>query len=259
MQLPLSQITEWTMAFFWPFARVTGLVMVAPIFGATLVPLRIRLVVALALTAMVAPMAPAMPDVNVFSLAGVLVTAQQVLIGVAMGFALQMTFDALVIGGQAIAMSMGLGFATMVDPARGVSVPVVAQYFLIVATLVFLSLNGHIVLIDMLAQSFHTLPVGQIGLGRDGFWRLVLWGGEMFAGAVSIALPAMTALLVVNVAFGVMSRAAPTLNLFAVGFPITLGLGFVIILMSMPNFPNAFQSLLANGFGLLRSLIVPVP
>lgn len=259
MQIPLSQITEWTMAFFWPFARVSGLVMVAPIFGAKLVPIRIRLSIALALTVLIAPMAPPMPDIDPISLGGLLVTAQQVLIGVAMGFAMQMTFDALVIGGQAIAMSMGLGFATMVDPARGVSVPVVAQYFLIVATLVFLALNGHIVLIDMLAQSFQTLPVGETGIGRDGFWRIVTWGGEMFAGAVSIALPAMTALLVVNVAFGVMSRAAPTLNLFAVGFPITLGLGFVIILVSMPNFPSTFQTLLSNGFALLRGLILVVP
>ncbi len=254
LTVAVSELGSLVAQFFWPFARIGAVVSVAPIFGAALVPVRIRLVVALALTALIAPVIEVNVDAAPLSLAGAAIVAREVLIGVAMGFTLQMVFDALVVGGQAIAMSMGLGFATMIDPARGVSVPVVSQFFLIVATLVFLALNGHLVLIDTLAAGFSTLPVGG-SLERESFWQIALWGSEMFTGALRVALPAMTALLIVNVAFGVMSRAAPTLNLFAVGFPITMGLGFVIIWSSMPNFPHVFEALLTDGFSLMRMLV----
>lgn len=233
--------------YIWPFFRILGVVMVAPVFGARLVPVRIRVAFVLTLTV---ALAPAVPPVTVFDsyVSNGFLIAHELLLGIAMGFCLQMIFDALVIGGQTIAMSMGLGFAMLVDPQRGVSVPVVSQFFVVLGILVFLMLGGHLALIRMLAESFEVVEIGQF-LNTNSLWMIVGWGTQMFAGAVRIALPAVAALLVVNIAFGVMSRAAPTLNLFAVGFPVALLLGFIILLLNVGVFPTLFAELLQSSFG----------
>jgi len=232
--------------YAWPFFRITGVVLVAPVFGTRLVPARIKIALAVALTAALAPAVEA-PQAAAWSLASILTIAHELLLGVVLGFVLQMLFDALVIAGQTIAMTMGLGFATMVDPQRGVSVPLLAQFFVILGILVFLTLNGHLALLALLAESFELIPIG-VPLGRDSLWSLLAEGGEMFAGALRLALPAVTALLVVNLAFGVMSRAAPTLNLFAVGFPTALLLGLVFLLLDIGGFVNVFSALLDATF-----------
>ena len=119
---------------------------------------------------------------------------------------------------------------------------------MVLATLAFLAINGHIMIIDTLASSFELLPVGGAGIQSAGFKQLAYWGSQIFAGALKIALPAMTALLIVNLAFGVISRAAPTLNLFAVGFPITMILGFIILMVSVPNIIAVFMKLMLRAF-----------
>lgn len=253
MQISTAEILALVGAYVWTFARIAAAIMVAPVFNAQLVPKRVRLALALLLTGIIAP-ATSHPNVAPFSAAGLLLVGQEVLIGLAMGFALQMVFDALVIAGQTISMGMGLGFAFMIDSQRGVSVPVLSQMFIMLATLTFLALNGHLVLIETLASSFTTFPVGS-ALGREDVWQLVAFTSQIFAGALQVAMPAAIALVVVNLAFGVMSRAAPTLNLFAVGFPATMVLGFVILLWTLPNVQASFQSLLADGFRLIGSIV----
>jgi flagellar biosynthetic protein FliR len=215
----------------WPFFRIAGVVMVAPVFGARLVPVRVRLALSVAATVVLAPLVPAAPPFTL-SLANGLTVLQEVLIGVAIGFCLQMIFDALIIAGQTIAMSMGLGLATMVDPQRGISVPVISQFFVILGLLIFLSLGGHLATVRLIADSFTLLPLGE-PLSTNGAWAVASWGSQMFAGALRIALPAATALLIANIAFGVMSRAAPTLNLFAVGLPAGLLIGFLLLLLNI--------------------------
>jgi flagellar biosynthetic protein FliR len=188
------------------------------------------------------------------TLATGLIVAQEVLIGVAMGFCLQMIFDALIVAGQTIAMSMGLGLATMIDPQRGVSVPVISQFFLILGLLIFLSLGGHLATIRLISDSFTLLPLG-VPLSREGVWMIVGWGGQMLAGAVQIALPAATALLVANIAFGVMSRAAPSLNLFAVGLPAGLLLGFLILLLNIGHLSTLLAQLLQSTLEMLTGAL----
>jgi flagellar biosynthetic protein FliR len=158
---------------------------------------------------------------------------QEILVGIAMGFAVQLVFDAIALGGQVISMSMGLGFAVFLDRVRGVNVPVLGQLFLMVGMLVFLSLDGHLALIQLVADSFQLLPISAGGLSSDALSNLLQWSSQVFVIALKIALPAITGLLVVNLAFGVTSRAAPTLNLFAIGFPVAMLLGFVVIFLSM--------------------------
>ncbi len=230
--------------------------MSAPIIGARTVPVKTRLALSLVITIAIMPMIPPVPSIDPFSLASIYIIFQQILIGLSMGFALQLVFSSVVTGGQIIAMQMGLGFASMIDPQNGQQVPVLGQLYLLMATLIFLALNGHLILIEVLANSFVTLPISILSFGADGLWSIVLWGSQMFEGAVWLALPAITSLLIVNIAFGVMARAAPQLNIFAIGFPITMMMGFMVILFVMPMFLPQFTHLLESIFILVNTLVV---
>lgn len=251
--LTTGQLEAWVAQGFFPFARIGACLMVAPVFGARFVPARTRIILAVAITALVVPLIPA-PTIAPFSPQGFVVVFQQLLIGVALGFALQVVFDALALAGQLLANSMGLSFAFNVDPLRGTSTPALGQLYVILATLTFLVLGGHLALIEMLIAGLHGLPIGTGGLGQEGLWALILWGGQLFAGAIAVALPGVTALLIVNLAFGVVSRAAPALNLFAVGFPVSLVVGLLVVLVGIAPMQASFTELLAQGFEFVRSL-----
>ena len=252
--IELGTLQHWLGLLFWPFVRIGACLMVAPVFGASYVPPRLRLIMAGALTLAVAPLLPAGADVPLLSAGGALVTVQQLLIGAALGFALQMVFDALALGGQLLANGMGLGFAFNLDPLRGVTTPALGQLYVVLGTLTFLALDGHLALVSTLIDSFKGLPVGESGLDPARLRGLADWGSILFSGALRIALPGVTALLVINLAFGVMSRAAPALNLFAVGLPVTLIFGLSIVMFGMPAIGTAFISLLNEAFTFMRSL-----
>lgn len=257
ISIDASQLQHWIGALFWPFVRIGACLMVAPVFGASYVPRRVRVVLAGAITIPLAPLLPAVPDIPLLSAQGVIITIQQVLIGAALGFALQLVFDALTLGGQLLANGMGLGFAFNLDPLRGVTTPALGQLYAVLGTLVFLSLNGHVALINTLTDSFHGLPIGGSGIDAMRARALADWGGMLFLGGLRVALPGMTALLVINLAFGVMSRAAPALNLFAVGLPVTLIFGLAIVTFAMPSIGTAFTALLADAFNFMGALSAP--
>ncbi|MDX2457119.1 MAG: flagellar biosynthetic protein FliR [Gammaproteobacteria bacterium] len=250
------ELSGWIGSILWPFMRIGAMLMAAPIFGARLVPVRVRLALAMTLSWILSPMvySDAMV-INPLSAEGLMTGAQQILIGLAMGFTLQMVFSAVVIAAQSMAMGMGLGFATAVDPQNGVQVPVIAQYYLTLATLIFLAMNGHLLVIQMLVDSFRSLPVSLEGISREGLWALVSWGSRMFVGAILIALTAITSLLIINLAFGVMSRAAPQLNIFGVGFPVMMGAGFIVIMLSLPGLTPHMTELMQDAFELIGLLV----
>ncbi|MDT8403918.1 flagellar biosynthetic protein FliR [Sulfuriflexus sp.] len=254
MNFTSTELLTLLAGYLWPLFRIAALITATAVFGGALLPMRIKLVFALALTIVIAPVLPPPPAIDMFSLTGFVVVLQQVLIGVAMGFTLQLVFSVFVLGGQVIALTMGLGFASLNDPATGVIVPTVSQIYSIFVTLVFFAINGHLVMIEVIATSFYTLPVGATGLGVDSLWSLLSWAGYMFSGAVLMALPAVASMLVVNVGFGVMTRAAPQLNIFAIGFPVIMTLGFVVILVSLPSIIPQFENILQAGFALMREL-----
>ena len=251
LTLSSLQVDAWLSVYLWPFFRLAAFLMVAPLFGAVFVPARVRIVLALAVSVAVAPMLPQPPNVALFSADSLLIVMQQLLIGVASGFAMQLLFDTVGLGGQLLANSMGLSFAFNVDPQRGASTPALGQFYLLIVTLTFLALDGHLRLVEVLVQGFKVLPIGTSGLGTRGLWQLVQFGGTLFSGAMLVALPGVTALMIVNIAFGVISRAAPTLNLYAVGFPISLVFGMVILLLGLPTVQSAFVGLIESGFDLL--------
>ncbi len=241
--------------YFWPFVRIGAFLMVAPIIGATFVPPRFRIVLAGAITFLVAPLVAMPQDIAPLSVAGIVVTVQQLLIGVTTGFVLQVIFDSLAMGGQLLANSMGLSFAFNVDPQHGASTPVVGYMYMLMVTLTFLAMNGHLAMIEALVDGFQTMPIALTGFGADQWWQVVGWGHQLFSGALAVALPGMTALLIVNLAFGVMSRAAPALNMFAVGFPIVLVFGLLIMLLGLPAVQSSFTALIGTSLMFIRVLV----
>jgi flagellar biosynthetic protein FliR len=255
LEFTALDLNSWLSQYFYPFARIAGCLGVMPLLGSKLVPRQIRLLLAVSITLIVAPLLPAMPNVDPMSLGSFIIIFQQMLIGIVLGFMVEIVTQVFVLAGQLIAMQTGLGIATTVDPAQGVSVVVVSQWFLFLVSLTFLALNGHLVLIEVVIESFHTMPISDSGWVAEDYGRMVRWGGWMFASALVIALPALTALLIVNFAFGVMTRAAPQLNIFALGFPVTMMVGLAIIWLNIGNLGESFHTLLETLFEFLRTLI----
>lgn len=235
------QLSQMLGQYLWPLVRISAFLLAVPIFGARSVPARIRIALAFPLCILVTPLLPALPDVELLSLAGLVTTIQQVVIGLAMGFVVQIFMQLFIVGGQVIAMNMGLGFASMNDPANGVSVTVLSQFYLTLATLLFLCINGHLVLIELIVVSFQAWPIGEFGLDAEFWYEIAALGGWMFAGGLVLSLPVVTAVLVVNTTFGVMSRSAPQMNVFSVGFPVTLVFGMLIFWFGLVNFLPQFQ------------------
>ena len=250
-----TQITQWIGDFFWPLLRVGALIMAAPVLSVRQIPVRSKVALAVMITWLVVPLLPPSPAVPTFGAAALLIALQQVAIGVAMGFMFQLAFNALVFGGQVMAYSMGLGFAHMLDPQNGVQVPVVSQYWLILAMLAFLMSNAHLLLIGVLVDSFTAMPVAADGLSRMGLWGLLEWSGVVFAAGVAMALPVLIALLLVNLGLGVVARAAPQLNIFAVGFPMTLIMGLVLMWLTVPQVMARFDDLIAATFEQLAPVL----
>ncbi|ATR82409.1 flagellar type III secretion system protein FliR [Pseudomonas sp. FFUP_PS_473] len=253
LELTDAQISTWVASFILPLFRVAAVLMTMPIFGTTLLPARIRLYFAVAITVVIVPGLPPLPEVNPLSLSGLLLIAEQVIIGALFGMALQLFFQAFVIAGQIVAIQMGMAFASMVDPANGVNVAVVSQFLTMLVTLLFLSMNGHLVVFEVLTESFTTLPIGS-GLLVNHFWDMAGRLGWVLGAALLLVLPAITALLVVNIAFGVMTRAAPQLNIFSIGFPLTLVLGLGIFWVGLADILSHYQSLASEALQWLREL-----
>ena len=256
MELTTAEITTWLGSFIWPFFRIGAMFAAAPLFSSRMLPVRVRVVVAIMLSLLLAPLIDRTPAVDPLGPAGLLIGIHQVLIGLSMGFILQLVFSCFAVAGEVIAMSMGLGFASMIDPQNGIQTPVLSSYFVIVATLIFLALNGHLALLAMVSESFQTLPIGTQWVGKESIWQLLIWSSRVFSGAVLVALPALGSILMVNLTFGVITRAAPQLNIFAVGFPMTLMLGFIFLLFSLPSISPQVALLLSEAYTLMRQIII---
>ncbi|HDY85844.1 MAG TPA: flagellar biosynthetic protein FliR [Methylophaga aminisulfidivorans] len=235
MAFSTADITAALGLYLWPFIRIAAMVMVAPVFSSNFLSTQTRMVITLAIAMVVVPNIPdVVPNVQPISMDGLLIVAQQVLIGACMGFMLQLLFDAFIVAGQIIAMQMGLGFASMVDPQNGILVPVISQFYLIFTTLIFVTLDGHLILIQVVSESFVTMPIAAEGLTPTDLRDIVAQGSWMFASGVLIALPAIGSIMMVNLAFGILSRAAPQISPFSIGFPLTIIMGFIIMLVTLP-------------------------
>jgi flagellar biosynthetic protein FliR len=246
-------IMEHFYALLWPMLRMSALMLFAPVFSLPALTTRLRVLLALALSVMVYPMFD-WPRIDPLSARGLLEIANQITIGLMMGLILQVAIAAVVVAGQAISNAMGLSMAMMIDPNLG-NVPTVAQFLIVLATLVFVGLGGHGLLLAMLVESFSSLPVGTFVIVEQSWRQVLAWSSMMFLGAVLIALPVMVTLLFINIGIGVITRAAPSLNIFAVGLPATIVMGFVVLIMSMANIGSRLQWLWTQSLVQTRTLV----
>jgi flagellar biosynthetic protein FliR len=250
-----AQLDAWLGLFMFPLALILALLATAPVFNNTSLPLRIRLALGLAITFVFAAVLPAPPPLLAGSWLGLAVIGEQILIGMLMGFALRIAFAAMDVAGEMIGLQMGLSFATFFDPGRGGQSSVLAEFFGLLTSLIFLAMNGHLLLLSLLVESFTILPINAGTLHAAGLTHLLTASAMMFSLGVMVSLPLITALLVANISLGVLARVAPTLNIFAVGFPVTLGLGFIVLMLSLPYLGIAMDGIFTRGFTTLEAIV----
>jgi flagellar biosynthesis protein FliR len=253
--LNASDVSMWVSRFWWPTLRVGGFVLAAPIASEAVIPSFVKIIMSVALAFLMAPLVQIPAALTIFSGAGLLAAVQELLIGVAIGMVVQLTFEALTFAGQTISLTMGLGFATLVDPQRGANTTVIGQMFMIFGILTYLAVNGHLVLLGTLAESFQTLPIGAAHIGGNFLLSVVLWGARVFEAGLLIALPAVIALVIVNLALGVVTRAAPQLNLFGIGFTITLLCGFFVLIVGLDGIMAGISSLINSALTAAADLV----
>jgi flagellar biosynthetic protein FliR len=250
-----AQLDAWIAAFLFPLARIFGLLATAPIFNNVAQPQRIRLAVGLVITVALVPTLPPMPAVPAGSWVGFIILAQQALIGLLLGFTLRIAFAAIDVAGDLIGFQMSLSFAVFYDPQNAGQTPVLSEFLGLLAMLIFLAMNGHLLTLQVLAESFRLLPVSATPFSTGGISSMLVWSSVLFSAGLLLALPLITALLISNLAMGVLARVAPQLNIFAVGFPVTLTVGFIVLMFSIPYFGTAMERLFDQAFRAMGAVL----
>ena len=249
-----AQLDVWLATLMYPLVRLLALISSAPILGDKQIPVRVKIGLSALLAIIIAPTLAPMPAFPVGSAQGLLLIVQQIIIGAAMGLTMRMIFTAVEMAGEFAGLQMGLGFASFYDPQNSSYAPVIAQWLGVIASLAFLSMNGHLMIISLVAESFHTLPVGHM-MTNQSYYAIVQWGTSIFAYGVQISLPLLGALLITNLALGILTRAAQQLNLFAIGFPITLAVGFFALSFSLPYLAPIMDRITAEALAIALKLV----
>ena len=232
--LSSEQLNFWIASFIWPLARILGMFALAPIFGNKAVPRTMKIALGAILALVVAPTLPPMPRFDPISMQGVLIIAQQVLIGVAIGFTMRLIFAGIELAGELIGLTMGLGFASFYDPMTQGRSSSISQLLSFLAMMAFLAANFHLALISAIFESFHYMPIGGTAAGVSSSTQIFMWGGYIFSTALKLSLPILGALLATNAALGILTKAAPQLNIFGIGFPITISIGLLVTGLMLP-------------------------
>ena len=258
INLTSAQLDAWLLAWVFPMARTLGFIGLAPVFGYQGISRRIRLLVGLAIGFAVGQAIPTPPALLPGSYIGLAVFAQQILIGAGLGLAVRAVFAVTDVAGEIIGLEMGLSFASFFDPQSDASTVVISQILGIVTTLLFLSMNGHLLLIEALVKSFEWIPISPRPVSANGWLAIAKIGSVIFALGLMMALPVVAALLIANIALAVLTRAAPQRNLFSLGFPITVSLGIGLLTVAMKSFAPLAQQVFAPAFssldGVMRAL-----
>lgn len=244
LTLTSAQLDAWFAVYFWPFVRILALFSSAPLFYHKAIPKRLKVALAVIITLILAPTLPAATGEPGYLL------VQQLLVGLSIGLGLQLMFAAFAIAGDLLGLQMGLSFASFIDPQNSTDTPLIGSFLALIATLVFLAMNGHLMIIAGIAESFHVLPVGTNSTSAADWHALALLGAEMFRVGLHLALPVLATMLILNLALGVLARAAPQLNIFAVGFPATILIGLVAFALIMPMTGPFIETALQRGLAL---------
>jgi flagellar biosynthetic protein FliR len=250
-----GQLDAWLAVLMFPLARILGLIAIAPVFASVGLSTRVRVLIGLAIAFALAPVLPPMPSISAGSWIGLAVLVQQTLIGILIGLTLRIVFSAVDLAGEMMGLQMGLSFAVFYDPQNAGQTPVLGEFLGLLTTLIFLAMNGHLLTLAVLAESFRLLPIGSTPISAHSFTAIIGWASVLFSAGVLLSLPVVAALLIANLALGVLSRVAPQLNLFAVGFPVTIFSGFTVLTISLPYFGAALERLFDQSFSALRGVM----
>ncbi|MDH5480929.1 MAG: flagellar biosynthetic protein FliR [Nitrosomonas sp.] len=256
ISITTAEFNTLLITFFWPLTRILSMIASAPILGNPSFPVRAKLGLALMITILVVPtLEQPVPQIDPNSGLGLLVLMQQIMIGAAIGFVMRIIFVAVEMAGEIIGLQMGLGFAIFFDPQNSAQVPLIGRFLGVIASLAFIAIDGHLIMIALISQSFNTLPIAPAGLSESTLTVLANWGGEIFKAGLQLSLPVLTALLITNLALGILTRAAPQLNIFAVGFPLTLSIGFLILALSISHYAPVLEHFILEGLYLMMALV----
>ncbi len=248
VQFTLEQLYGWIGAFIWPFFRIAAFVGTAPMMGESAVPVHVKIALSVVLAIALAPMAGPLPLIALGAYEAIGVLLEQTLIGMALGLTMRFVFGAVNMAGELIGLQMGLSFASFFDPANGGNTSVMARILNTLALLVFVGVNGHLVLISGLGQTFALLPIARPELDLNGIGVLIEFSGQLFIAGVSLALPMIIALLAINLAMGILNRTAQQLSVFAVGFPITLTVSLMLLTVFLPRINHFLDGLFLSGY-----------
>jgi len=242
-------------ALLFVMVRVGAAFITAPVFGAVSIPLPVRVSLSAAIGFLVLAAHPVTPPPQVFAVSTFLSVAAEALVGLALGFVLQTAFAAPLVASELIGGSMGLNFANTIDPQSGRSSPALGQFLTVMLTLLFLSVDGHLVLVETLVKSYDALPPGQAWMGADRLKAIALFGGYAFLAGLLLALPVGFLLLCLNLVVGMMSRAAPSLNLFAVGLPASMVVGVIAMAIAFPAMGDYMLVIVREALGALALVV----
>jgi flagellar biosynthesis protein FliR len=234
-------------SMIFPLTRVLGVITAAPILNHTSIPNRVKLGLGIMITLVISPTITALPNIQIFSFQGLMILIEQLVIGLAMGFSMRIVFSAIELAGFLIGTTMGLGFASFYDPMSQGQSMALNQFLMLLSMMVFLSMDGHLVMISTIADSFVWLPLTLEGIGIRPM-NIAKWGADIFSAGLLLALPALAALLMVNMAMGILTKTAPQLNLFGIGFPITITVGFIVVALTLPNMLKPLENMIQTGF-----------
>lgn len=250
-----TQLSAWLALFIFPFTRILALIASAPVLGNAQIPAQVKIGLALLITIIIAPTLNIPPGIEPASALGLFILLQQLLSGLAIGFTMNLIFSAVETGGELIGMQMGLGFASFFDPQNATFTPLVAQLLGVIATLAFLGADGHLYMLSALADSFQSFPISTTVPSALFLHTLVVWGGSIFSCALQLAMPLIGALLITNLALAILTRSAPQLNIFVIGFPITLIIGFATLMLSLPYFAPLLERMTHDGLEVSARII----
>ncbi|HSP58486.1 MAG TPA: flagellar biosynthetic protein FliR [Halomonas sp.] len=255
IEVTFDQLQGWLVAFLWPFTRITAFMAASPLWGHSSVPNQVKVALAALVSVVIAPLLPPLPDVPVVSWAGVGILAEQMLIGVAMGLVMRVTFAAVQATGEFIGLQMGLAFATFFDPNSGTNMVVLSRILYMISLLMFLAFNGHLIVLEILATSFVTLPIGLGGFNASAFEMLARYGSTIYVSGMLLALPLVGSLLVINLTLGILNRSAPQLTVFNIGFPTSLTVGLFLMMILMTDLGRFLQGLFSQALETQRQLL----
>lgn len=255
VEVTFAQLHGWLVALLWPFMRITSFLVASPLWGHSSVPNQAKIGLALLITMVVAPVLPPMPDVPIVSWAGFGLVVEQMLIGVAIGLVMHVVFAVVQAAGEFIGLQMGLAFATFFDSGSGTNTAILSRIFFMITLLMFLALGGHLMVLEALVMSFYSLPIGVGSFNPAAFEMLVRYGGTIFVSGMSLALPLVGSLLIINLALGILNRSAPQLTVFNIGFPTSLTVGIFLLGVLMTDMGRFLQRLFSNGLNFMHQLI----